>query len=380
MQLRGEVLFVCMFLSVVSIPSRTMAASACTEGFPALFQRVSPAVVSISSIMIDGLKRTDRLNTVTGSGFIISMEGLILTNAHVVFRHQGITVTLDDGRTAPATVLGADPILDLAVLRLQLPSPAPQFPMLALGDSDTTRVGEDVMVIGNPLGLDQTLTHGVISGLDQLLAEPPAGQPVSLLQTDAAINPGNSGGPLLNRCGEVIGITIAAFLEAENIGFAIPINTVKRVLPQLIHQGRVIRPWFGAIGKMVDQELRDMLNLPLVNGFMVEAVEPGSPAEQAGLQGGDLLMAIAGEEFLFGGDIITMVNGQAASDAAKLLQLLQALKVGETVHLTFSRQGKTQQVKFRLPERPFLPGDLPSEGQRRLQLSHQRPRRFLFSR
>ena len=190
----------------------------------------------------------------------------------------------------------------------------------------------------------------------------------------------NSGGPLLNRCGEVIGITIAAFLEAENIGFAIPINTVKRVLPQLIHQGRVIRPWFGAIGKMVDQELRDMLNLPLVNGFMVEAVEPGSPAEQAGLQGGDLLMAIAGEEFLFGGDIITMVNGQAASDAAKLLQLLQALKVGETVHLTFSRQGKTQQVKFRLPERPFLPGDLPSEGQRRLQLSHQRPRRFLFSR
>jgi S1-C subfamily serine protease len=330
--------------------------------------------------MIDALKRTERFNTVTGSGFIISTDGLVLTNAHVVFRHQGISVTLDDGRTTPAKLLGADPILDLAVLRLLLPSTTPQFPMLALGDSDTTRVGEDVMVIGNPLGLDQTLTHGVISGLDQLLAEPPVGLPVSLLQTDAAINPGNSGGPLLNRCGEVIGITIAAITDAENIGFAIPINTVKRVLPQLIQQGRVIRPWFGAIGKMVDQELRDMLNLPLVNGFMVEAVEAGSPAEQAGLQGGDLLMAIAGEEFLFGGDIITMVNGQAASDAAKFLQLLHALKVGETVQLAFSREGKTHQVKFRLPERPLLPGDLPSAGQHRLQPLHRQFRRFLFSR
>jgi S1-C subfamily serine protease len=219
--------------------------------------------------MIDALKRTERFNTVTGSGFIISMDGLVLTNAHVVFRHQGISVTLDDGRTTPAKLLGADPILDLAVLRLLLPSTTPQFPMLAMGDSDTTRVGEDVMVIGNPLGLDQTLTHGVISGLDQLLAEPPVGLPISLLQTDAAINPGNSGGPLFNRCGEVIGITIAAITDAENIGFAIPINTVKRVLPQLIHQGRVIRPWFGAIGKMVDQELRDMLNLPLVNVLLV---------------------------------------------------------------------------------------------------------------
>jgi S1-C subfamily serine protease len=330
--------------------------------------------------MIDGLKRTDRFNTVTGSGFIISMDGLVLTNAHVVFRHQGISVTLDDGRTTPARLLGADPILDLAVLRLQPPSTALQFPALALGNSDTTRVGEDVMVIGNPLGLDQTLTHGVISGLDQLLAEPPVGLPVSLLQTDAAINPGNSGGPLLNRCGEVIGITIAAVTDAENIGFAMPINTVKRVLPQLIQQGRVIRPWLGAVGKMVDQELRDILNLPLVNGFLVEAVEPGSPAEQAGLQGGDLLMAIAGEEFLFGGDIITMINGQAASDAAKFLQRFQALKVGETIQLTFSREGKTHQAKFRLPERPLLPGDLPAEGQRRLQPSHQRSRRFLLPR
>jgi putative serine protease PepD len=180
---------------------------------------------------------------------------------------------------------------------------------------------------------------------------------------------------LLNRCGEVIGITTAAITEAENIGFAVPINTVQRILPQLVEQGRVIRPWFGTIGKIIDKELRDILNLPLVSGFLVEAVEPGSPAEQAGLQGGSLLIAVAGEEFLFGGDIITMINGQSTGEAAKFFQLMHSLHVGDTVRLTFSRNGKTRQVEFRLPERPLLPGDLPSAGHRRLQPSRQLSRR-----
>jgi serine protease Do len=360
---------------IATMRPHTSAASSCLEGLPELFQRVSSAVVSISSIVIDSLKYTERLDVVTGSGFIISADGLILTNAHVVFRHHAITVTLDDGRTTSAKLLGADVILDLAVLRLLPAAETPEFPTLSLGNSDAIRVGEDVIAIGNPLGLDQTLTHGVISGVDQLLAEPPFGLPVALLQTDAAINPGNSGGPLLNRCGEVIGITTAAVTEAENIGFVVPINTVKRVLPQLIEQGRVIRPWFGAIGKVIDQELCDMLNLSLVSGFLVETVEPGSPAEQAGLQGGNLLIAIAGEEFLFGGDIITMVNGQAAGEAEKFFQLIHSLKVGDTVRLALSRDGKRRHVEFRLPERPLLPGDLPSEGHRRLQPSRQLPRR-----
>ena len=360
---------------VATMPPLSSAASPCTEGLPELFQRVSPAVVSISSIVIDPLKYTERVDVVSGSGFIISADGLLLTNAHVVFRHHAITVTLDDGRTTPAKLLGADPILDLAVLRLLPPAQTPEFPTLSLGNSDAIRVGEDVMAIGNPLGLDQTLTHGVISGVDQLLAEPPLGLPVALLQTDAAINPGNSGGPLLNRCGEVIGITTAAITEAENIGFVVPINTVKRVLPQLLEQGRVVRPWVGAIGKIIEKELRDILNLPLVSGFLVEAVEPGSPAEKAGLQGGKLLIAIAGEEFLFGGDIITMINGQPAGETDKFFQLIQSLHVGDTVRLTFSRDGKTRHVEFRLPERPLLPGDLPSEGHRRLQPSRQLSRR-----
>ena len=365
---------------VVTMRSLSSAASPCTERLPELFQRVSPAVVSISSIVIDPLKYTGRVDVVTGSGFIISADGLLLTNAHVVFHHHAITVTLDDGRTTTAKLLGADAILDLAVLHLLPPAKTPEFPALSLGNSDAIRVGEDVMAIGNPLGFDQTLTHGVISGVDQLLAEPPVGLPVTLLQTDAAINPGNSGGPLLNRCGEVIGITTAAITEAENIGFVVPINTVKRVLPQLIEQGRVIRPWFGAIGKIIDRELRDILNLPLVSGLLVEAVEPGSPAEQAGLQGGNLLIAIAGEEFLFGGDIITIINGQRASETEKFFQLIQSLRVGDTVRLTLSRDGKTRHVEFRLPERPLLPGDLPSAGHRRLQPSRQLSRRVPWRR
>jgi S1-C subfamily serine protease len=361
-------------MCVITMRPHPGIASACTEGLAQLFQRVSPAVVSISSIVIDPLKYTERVDVVTGSGFIISTDGLVLTNAHVVFRHQAITVTLDDGRTSPARLLGADAILDLAVLRLPPPAKAPEFPTLALGNSDAIRVGEDVMAIGNPLGLDQTLTHGVISGVDQFLAEPPVGLPVTLLQTDAAINPGNSGGPVLNRCGEVIGITTAAITEAENIGFAVPINTVKRILPQLLEQGRVIRPWFGVIGKIIDKELRDILNLPLMSGFLVEAVEPGSPAEQAGLQGGNLLIAVAGEEFLFGGDILTMINGQSTGETDRFFQLIHSLHVGDTVRLTFSRNGKTRQVEFRLPERPLLPGDLPPAGHSRLQPSRQRSR------
>jgi S1-C subfamily serine protease len=369
------VLCVSVVMCVATMPPRTGIAASCLEGLSELFQRVSPAVVSISSLVIDPLKYTERIDVVTGSGFIISADGLLLTNAHVVFHHHAITVTLDDGRTTSAKLLGADAILDLAVLRLLPPAKAPAFPTLSLGNSDAIRVGEDVMAIGNPLGLDQTLTHGVISGVDQLLAEPPVGLPVTLLQTDADINPGNSGGPLLNRCGEVIGITTAAITEAENIGFVVPINTVKRVLPQLIEQGRVIRPWFGAIGKIIEKELRDILNLPLASGFLVEAVEPGSPAEKAGLHGGSLLIAIAGEEFLFGGDIITMINGQPTGEADKFLQLIQSLHVGDTVRLTLSRDGKTRHVEWRLPERPLLPGDLPSAGHRRLQPSRQLPRR-----
>jgi S1-C subfamily serine protease len=194
-----------------------------------------------------------------------------------------------------------------------------------------------------------------------------------LIQTDAAINPGNSGGPLVNRCGEVVGLTSALLADAKNIGFAIPSNIVKQVLPQLVQQGRVMRPWLGVSGKVIGKEVQDLLKLPLVDGFLVETIEPGSPVAKAGLHEGELLIAISGEEFLFGGDIITAANGKELDDTEKFAQFVRALKVGDTVRLTLYHDGTTRQVEFNLPERPILPGDVPPDGRRALApLGHRR--------
>lgn len=338
--------------------------SNCTAALPTLYQQVAPSVVFISAVTTASTQPGERVSTIVGSGLIVDAKGLVVTNSHVVFGRRAITVTLDNGYTAPAKLLGADPILDVAVLRIAAPDTG--LPPALLGDSDTLKVGEEVVAIGNPLGLEQTLTRGVISGMDRLLSEFPLNLMLPLIQTDAAINPGNSGGPLVNRCGEVVGLASALLAETKNIGFAIPINIVKQVFPQLVQQGRVIRPWLGVSGKIIGQEVREILKLPLVDGFLVESVEPGSPAAKAGLHEGELLIAIAGEEFLFGGDIITAVNGKALDDEEKFAQFFRTLKVGETVRLTLYHEGTTRQVEFILPERPILPGDVPADSRHTL--------------
>jgi serine protease Do len=348
-----------------------LAKAGCDASLPTLYQQVSPSVVFISAVSVASMHPGDRIGTIIGSGVLIASEGLILTNSHVVFGHRAISVTLDNGYTIPAKLLGADPILDVAVLRIAAPDIA--LPQAMLGDSDALQVGEEVITIGNPLGLEQTLTRGVISGTDRLLPEFPLNLMLPLIQTDAAINPGNSGGPLVNRCGEVVGLTSALLADAKNIGFAIPINVVKQVLPQLVQQGRVMRPWLGVSGKVIGKDVQDLLKLPLVDGFLVETIEPGSPAAKAGLHEGELLMAIAGEEFLFGGDIITAANGQKIDDMEKFARFVRTLKLGDTVRLTLYYDGTTRQVEFSLPERPILPGDVPSDGRRALApLLHRR--------
>jgi S1-C subfamily serine protease len=340
------------------------AKAGCDTSLPTLYQQVSPSVVFISAVSIASMHPGERLGTVVGSGVLMDSEGLILTNSHVVFGHRAISVTLDNGYTTPAKLLGADPILDVAVLRI--PAPDTGLPKATLGDSDTLQVGEDVVAIGNPMGLEQTLTRGVVSGMDRLLPEFPLNLMLPLIQTDAAINPGNSGGPLVNRCGEVVGLTSALLADAKNIGFAIPINIVQQVVPQLVQHGRVMRPWLGVSGKIVGKDVQDLLKLPLVDGFLVETIEPGSPAAKAGLHEGELLIALSGEEFLFGGDIITAANGQELDDMEKFAQFVRTLKVGDTVQLTLYHDGTTRQVEFSLPERPILPGDVPPDGRRAL--------------
>ena len=352
------------------------AQAGCDTALPTLYQQVSPSVVFISAVAVASMHPGERIGTIVGSGVLIDNEGLILTNSHVVFGHRAISVTLDNGYTTPAKLLGTDPILDVAVLRI--PVPEAGLPKATLGDSDALQVGEEVIAIGNPMGLEQTLTHGVISGIDRLLSEFPLNVMLPLIQTDAAINPGNSGGPLVNRCGEVVGLTSALLADAKNIGFAIPINIVKQVLPQLVQQGRVMRPWLGVSGKVIGKEVQDLLKLPLVDGFLVETIEPGSPAAKAGLHEGELLIAISGEEFLFGGDIITAANGIELDETEKFAQFVRALKVGDTVHLTLYHEGTTRQVEFSLPERPILPGDVPPDSRRALspQLYRRAPLRL----
>ena len=175
-----------------------------------------------------------------------------------------------------------------------------------------------------------------------------------------------------------MGLTSALLADAKNIGFAIPINIVKQVLPQLVQQGRVIRPWLGVSGKVIGKEVQALLKLPLVDGFLVETVEPGSPAAKVGVHEGELLIAISGEEFLFGGDIITVANGIELDETEKFVQFVRALKVGDTVHLTLYHEGTTRQVEFSLPERPILPGDVPADSRRALspQLYRRAPLRL----
>ncbi|MGH9752365.1 MAG: S1C family serine protease [Blastocatellia bacterium] len=330
------------------------------EAASAIYERVAPAVVLIHAISINPYRSTERVEYSVGSGFIIDPEGLVLTNSHVAFGSQSLVVKLNDGSSLPAQLIGADPIFDIAILRIPKPEEG-TLPAVTLGDSDCVRVGEDVMALGSPLGLEQSLTRGIVSAVNRVLAPAPFARQKPLIQVDAPINRGNSGGPLLNHRGEVIGITTAIIRDAQNIGLAIPINLAKDELPSLLTEGRLIRPWLGFHGQFVDHFLQSFLRIPLEIGFLVEVIEPGSPAAQADLRGGYLELKIADSEFLLGGDIITKLNGSPLTTPENIIAAFEELKVGSTVNLTISRSGKLLEVTYTLPERPLLPGDTSSQ-------------------
>src|SRR5262245_9417007 len=328
----------------------------CAESLPDMFDRVAPAVVSISATSINPYRLSERVSHVVGSGMLIDADGLILTNSHVAYGRQSIVVTLDDGQRLPARLVGADPIFDLALLRIA--PPATRLPTLTLGDSDRVRVGDEVVAIGNPIGLDQTLTRGIVSGMNRILPETPFSLLEPLIQTDAPINPGNSGGPLLNRCGDVIGVNTAVIADAQNIGFAVPANLAKTTMAALLAHGRVIRPWIGFHGQLVSSELKDLVKVPLVDGLLVEVIEPGSPAERAGLQGGRVDLELEGRAYLLGGDIVTSINGRTLDSPAALADVMKGLTVGNEVRLSLFRDGQRREVVYALPERPLLPSDV----------------------
>ena len=337
--------------SIVLFASHASAAT-CTDPLTLLFERASPTVVSIQAMKINKAKPQRRFETVVGSGVIIDRDGQVLTNAHVVDGAASLSVTLDSKEKVPARVLGLDPVLDLALLRLETSS---TLTTARLGDSSTLKVGEEVVAIGNPIGLDQTMTRGIVSALNRIL---PGISDQSLIQTDAPINPGNSGGPLFDRCGNVIGINTFISEDAQSIGFAVPVNAAKAVLKDLREQGRVVRPWLGIQGREVDNRVGSLIRLPVAPGYLVEVVYDGSPADRAGIRGGNLSVVIQGDEYLLGGDILTSIQATPIRTHNEYVAKVRTLRPGQRVKVTLLRDGQPREFTLTVAERPRLPSDL----------------------
>jgi S1-C subfamily serine protease len=309
----------------------------------AIFEQASPAVVFISTrqrVIDPWTRNVTSVPRGNGSGFFWDDLGHVVTNHHVVEGASEAIVRLNDGRSYRAVLIGASPAHDLAVLRINVPlnRPAP----VPIGSSAELRVGQKVFAIGNPFGLDYTLTSGLVSALDRSLDNEDGTRIEHLIQTDAAINPGNSGGPLLDSAGRLIGINTAIFSPSgayAGIGFAVPVDTVNRVVPQLIAEGRYIRP---SLGISVDEDINRLTAEQLgVRGVMVLRVQPGSAAEAAGLRAATLDR----DGDIVPGDIILAVEGQPVESVAELLSALDERQIGDRVSLRIWRGGRETEIE-----------------------------------
>ena len=289
-----------------------------------------------------------------GSGFVYSDEGYIITNHHVVKDAQRVTVTFLDGESYIGEVVGRDQDLDIAVIQVN-PSNTYLQP-IKIGDSSKLKVGEKIAAIGNPFGLSGSMTSGIISQIGRLLPQDTGYSIPDVIQTDAAINPGNSGGPLINMKGEVVGINTAIQSttgEFTGVGFAVPSNTLKKVVPVLIGEGEFHHPWMGISGTDVDPELAKFRGLESSKGFVVVSVIDGSPAEKAGMKGVSQTSEIDGREFPVNGDIIIEIDGKTVRKISDILIHLQREKhVGDEMIITVLRTGITIDLTMVLEERP----------------------------
>jgi S1-C subfamily serine protease len=283
-----------------------------------------------------------------GSGFIIDKDGHILTNYHVIAEAREVKVTLHNRKSYKATVVGTDSAHDLAVIQIKAPDLIPAV----LGDSRNLQVGQKVYAIGNPFGLAGTMTRGIVSSI-RPVREPNGAMIDEAIQTDAAINPGNSGGPLMNWHGEVIGINtmiLSSVGQNAGIGFAIPINTAKAVLNDLVTLGRVRRPALGVRTIPIGPELADELGLPVDYGLLIIQVTPGSSADQAGLRGGTERAYLGNTPITLGGDLIVAIDDQRVEDNQDLVQMMNNHRAGDTVKVTIYRNKKKMDVSVALAE------------------------------
>jgi S1-C subfamily serine protease len=294
--------------------------------------------------------------TATGSGFVIDGEGHVLTNNHVVEGASKVTVKLGDSeKTYDAEVVGADPGTDVALLKVD--APKGEFHPLTLGSSSDAEVGDPVVAIGNPFGLDRTVTSGIVSALQRNIQAPNGFSISHVIQTDAAINPGNSGGPLINAEGAVIGINAQIATGGGGngnvgIGFAIPIDTVRAEIEQLKTKGEVEHAFIGISGGTVTSELAKALNLPVSEGVIVQSVVKDGPADEAGLEAGGTAAQINGQEVRLGGDIITEVDGEKLKSMDELVEIIQRHKPGDELKLTLLRDGHEKAADVTLGTQP----------------------------
>jgi putative serine protease PepD len=313
-----------------------------------VYQATALGVVFITTTTTGQSFYEDEERSGTGSGVVIDDQGHILTNEHVVAGAQRVTVKLNGDKTYTAQVIGTDPDTDLAVIKID--APREQLTVIPMEDSERLAVGQKVLAIGNPFGLDRTLTTGVISGLQRPIRARNGRLIEGAIQTDASINPGNSGGPLLDSQGRMIGINSQILSPAGGsigVGFAIPSNIIRRVVPQLISHGRVLRPRLG-IGVRSISDLRGQVRLPVAEGLIVIAVAPGSPAEQAGIRG--LGRSRDGEVAL--GDIIRAVDGEVVKNQDDLTRILDRHQLGDVIQIEVVREEGQRQLSARLTAPP----------------------------
>jgi len=320
----------------------------------AVYEKVADGVVNVTSIAVQLDFFFNAFPTQgSGSGSIIDTKGHILTNYHVVANAQKLEVTLADGSKWPAKLIGSDPDNDLAVIKID--APKEKLKVIAMGDSKSLRIGQKVLAIGNPFGLQRTLTTGIISSLGRTIRSEAGTLIEDVIQTDAAINPGNSGGPLLNSEGEIVGINSAIISPTGGnvgIGFAIPVNTAKRVVPELISKGYVTYAFIGATIQSLIPEMAKDLKLKIERGAMISEVSKGGPADKAGLKGGNQRVQVGNMIVLVGGDIVVKADQKEVKTSDELIHYIREKKPGDTVLLKVFRKDSFVDVKVTLGERP----------------------------
>jgi S1-C subfamily serine protease len=333
-----------------------------------IYQRDAQGVAFISSQIVQQTQSVfgmpqQQQSTATGSGFLVDNDGHILTNAHVVQGAKRVDVQLGDGDTQQAQIVGTDPSTDIALLKVDNTEGANPLP---LADSSKVQVGDPVVAIGNPFGLDRTVTTGIVSALQRQIQAPNGFSISDVIQTDAAINPGNSGGPLIDGAGQVIGINSQIESQSggnEGVGFAVPIKTAADVVSQLENGGEVQRAYLGLSGGDITPSIAQALNLPVQQGVLIEQVLNGGPADDAGIKGATGQATIGGQTVPIGGDIITKVDGKQISGMDEVISAVNEHKPGDDLTLTVWRDGQQRDVTVKLGDRPAHVQDSSSSTQ-----------------